>query len=355
MVPTKARIIDEVIRDGARPITHHAPNRRRSLAVREEELGVARRINLKGAREAARNQILVGQSIVNLGIALIAVKGSRPFLNGVIGQIVVDDLRVERRCKQSSRDWANHAGRNHIARKRLPRGSGYACSAVLPGSPLTGVIQLDRGGGGLKCAKVAGLFCGCVHRYETACGRMVESLPLIVNEEEEFVLEDRSTEGSSKHVPAQRCASDRRRAGIDLVFPLVGVQLVIAEEFPDIAVKRIGARLEGRTNDAAHVISEFRRRVIAYQVEFLNCVRRWGVAKKVVRNLVIVHPIEEEVVCLLAITVDERPRPALYVVSVIETAGIRMDSTGRKQRQFHVVSSGKRKRIISLRINNGVD
>ncbi len=117
----------------------------------------------------------------------------------------------------------------------------------------------------------------------------------------------------------------------------------------------VSAGLEGRTNDAAHEIPEFRRRVVAYHIEFLNRIRRGSVAKKVVRHLVIVHSIQEEVVCLLAIAVDERPRPAAHVIPVIETAGIGMDGTGRKKRQFHVISSRKGKRIISFRVNDGVD
>src|SRR6202040_2487215 len=101
-----------------------------------------------------------------------------------------------------------------------------------------------------------------------------------------------------------------------------------------------------------HEIPEFSRGVVAYHVEFLDSVRRRSVAKKVVRHLVVVHSIEEEVVRLFAIAVNERPRSAGHVVPVIETAGIGMDSAGREQRQLHVISSGKRKRVISLRINN---
>ncbi len=102
---------------------------------------------------------------------------------------------------------------------------------------------------------------------------MVESLPLIVNEEEELVLQHWSAKRSPKHVPAQRCATNRWRTWIDLVFPLVGVQFVIPEKLPDIAVKSVGSGLEGRTDDAAHEIPKFRRGVVAYHIEFLNRVR----------------------------------------------------------------------------------
>ena len=87
---------------------------------------------------------------------------------------------------------------------------------------------------------------------------MVEALPLIVNKEEEFVLDDRATKSAAKHIPAKTRTGESRIIWIDLVFPTVGVQYVVPEKFPDVAVKTVRTRLEGCADDSALKIAEFR-------------------------------------------------------------------------------------------------
>src|SRR3974390_877503 len=101
------------------------------------------------------------------------------------------------------------------------------------------------------------LFSGSVDRYETGGARMVETLPLIIHEEEQLVLDHRATQGSTKHVPAQGRAGKWRGARIDLIFPAIGIQYVIPKIFPDVAVKAVGPRLEGYAHDPTLEIAEF--------------------------------------------------------------------------------------------------
>ena|SRR5260370_32185124 len=105
---------------------------------------------------------------------------------------------------------------------------------------------------------------------------MVEPLALVVYEEKEFVLADRTTQRSPEHVPAHRRSRERRSIRIDLVSPLVGIQHVIPEELPDVTVKTVGAGLDRDTHNAAHEITKFRRGVITDEIEFLEWRRERG-------------------------------------------------------------------------------
>ena len=93
--------------------------------------------------------------------------------------------------------------------------------------------------------KIALHFSRCVNRDETGGRWMVQTLPLIVNEEEQFIFDDRSPERASEHVPAHRRGGNWRRVGVDLIFPLVGIQNVIPEKLPDVAMKSVGAGFDG--------------------------------------------------------------------------------------------------------------
>jgi hypothetical protein len=65
------------------------------LAIPEEGLRIGRRIDLHRASEAARNLILIRNSVVDPGITLIAVEGRGNFLESVVCQVVVNGLGIE--------------------------------------------------------------------------------------------------------------------------------------------------------------------------------------------------------------------------------------------------------------------
>src|ERR1700722_17787499 len=103
---------------------------------------------------------------------------------------------------------------------------------------------------------------------------MVETLPLIVDEKEEFVFPNWAAEGGTKHVPTQSLPGQFIARAKEFVFPLVGIEDIIAEELPDITVVLIGPRLDGGIDDTACEIAELCGSVGSDQVEFLNGV--WG-------------------------------------------------------------------------------
>jgi len=58
----------------------------------EQWLRIRRGIDLKGSREAARNLILVRNSVVDFNISLVGIIGIRGKIDGIASQIVVEGL-----------------------------------------------------------------------------------------------------------------------------------------------------------------------------------------------------------------------------------------------------------------------
>src|SRR6266404_2912777 len=129
---------------------------------------------------------------------------------------------------------------------------------------------------------------------------MVKTLSLVVDKEEQLIFDDRSAESSSEHIPTQLVAG----RATEIIGPAVRVQFVVANEFPDVPMVAIRTRLGAYADDSALEVSELGGSIIGDQIEFLDGVRSRRVSKQVVRNLVVIHPIEQEIVGLLAIPVN---------------------------------------------------
>ena len=114
-------------------------------------------------------------------------------------------------------------------------------------------------------------------------------------------------------------------------------------------MEAVGSRLDGGVDDAALKIAELGRSVARDQVELLNSIRRRRVTQQVVRNLVIVHAVQQEVVRLLAVAVDQRTASIpTGIVAVIKAAGIGGDGARRKQSKLDIIARGQRKVIVGL-------
>src|SRR5437016_6166041 len=120
---------------------------------------------------------------------------------------------------------------------------------------------------------------------------MVEPLPLVVGEKEQLVLNDGSANRPTEHIPAEfRLGYHRRR--VEPIFPLVCIQHVVPEELEYITVETIGTGLDRRADDASLEIPEFGGCILGNHIEFLNGINTGSKAHEIVRNLVVVHPIE---------------------------------------------------------------
>ena len=139
--------------------------------------------------------------------------------------------------------------------------------------------------------------------------------------------------GSGSHSAVRR---------IEIIGPAIRIQGVVPEIVPDVAVETVRTGLDGRTDDAAHKVAKFGGGVVRDEVEFLDGIRSRGVTEEVIRHLVIVHTIEQEVVGLFAISVNQRPRTVTGgIASAGEAAGVGRYRAGRQQRQLHVIARGQ--------------
>ena len=131
---------------------------------------------------------------------------------------------------------------------------------------------------------------------------VVETLPLIIDEKKQFVLHDRTAKRGPKHVPAE-CGLGET---VKIVGPVAGVKDIVPEELEDVAVIAVGAVLDGSTDNAPLELPELSGSVLGYQAKFLNRVHTRSKPNQVVRHLVVIHAVEQEIVGLLTVPVDMR-------------------------------------------------
>ena len=87
-------------------------------------------------------------------------------------------------------------------------------------------------------------------------------------------------------------------------------------------MEAVRTRLDRRTDDSTLKIAKLGRRVLRDQVEFLNRIGRWSKSKQIVRDLIVIHAVQDEVVRLFAVAVDVWSGSAGSVVTIIEAVGI---------------------------------
>src|SRR6267378_5342454 len=88
---------------------------------------------------------------------------------------------------------------------------------------------------------------------ELSRGGVIETLSLIIEEEKQLVLEDRTTDCASEHVPAQGGSLSI----LKFIFPGIRVQLVIAEILPEVSMEAVRAGFDRGTDNASLKVSEF--------------------------------------------------------------------------------------------------
>src|ERR1700756_4584416 len=187
-----------------------------------------------------------------------------------------------------------------------------------------GSVQADSRTVKPACAKSSEIPISLTGREHCLCARGardVETLGLVVREEKESVLDDRSTKGGAIHVPARFLLGKDRSVGAEAIRPVVCVQNVVTEKLPYVPMILVRAGLDRRVNNSAFEVAEFGGRVVGDEIEFLDRVRSRRIAKQVVGYLVVIHAIKQEIVCLLAIAVDQRTATiSAGVIAIVEAA-----------------------------------
>ncbi len=100
----------------------------------------------------------------------------------------------------------------------------------------------------------------------------------------------------------------------------------------------VGARLNCGIDDSAVVVAEFRGSILSNDIELSDGIGRGCEAKQIIRYLIVIDAVQQEVVGLLAVPVDIGTSRFLGGVgSEIHAMGIDRDGASRKQGQLHIV------------------
>ena len=198
------------------------------------------------------------------------------------------------------------------------------------------VVQLNAAGhagiGGVQ--KIREIALPPRHRHEGGgvdAGRRGLAQALVIHEDEQFVLPDGAAEGAAELVPADgrtEILSDR-----PIPRPVIGVEYVVAEVLKRIAVVLVGARFDHHVDDAALEIAELGRGVVGDHVEFRDGVGIRLIARQIIRRLVIIHAIQQEVITLFPVAVDVRSAAAGGAHSTRESRRVRRGDARRQQCQ----------------------
>ena len=114
--------------------------------------------------------------------------------------------------------------------------------------------------------------------------------------------------------------------------------------------------LDRSADNAALEVSKLRRGVAGNQVELLDGIGRRGVTQQVIRHLVVIHAVEQEIIRLLAVAIDQRPAAIkIGIVAAGEAGRIGRYRPGRKQGQLDVIARGQRQIIVGGRVDDGID
>ena len=117
----------------------------------------------------------------------------------------------------------------------------------------------------------------------------------------------------------------------------------------------VGAGLDDHVDDAALEVAEFGRGVVGDHLELGDGVQVRLVGRQVVRSLVVVHAVQQEVVALFAIAVDIRTAAARGALPVVEAGRIRRGDARRQQRQRDRVAADERRVDDGFRADHRAD
>src|ERR1700722_4097596 len=131
---------------------------------------------------------------------------------------------------------------------------------------------------------------------------------LVISEEEYLVLLDRASEGGTELILIERQSPAANR-----LEESDGIQIRIAQELPELAVKLVSAALDAGVDHRAGCVPELRAVVIGFHLVHLERIRiRLDdlIRKSLVAGSVsvVVHAVEHEIVQFASAAVDvERP------------------------------------------------
>ena len=148
---------------------------------------------------------------------------------------------------------------------------------------------------------------------------VIETLSLIVDKEEQLVSSGSGHQGCHRTYSSVALVSVSSLPGpLNLFSHWLAFRTSLRKNSHTSPWNRLVPDLIGGIHDSALKIAELGGGVGGNQVEFLDRVGRRRNRQQVIRGLVVVHPVEDEVVGLLAISVDVWTAAVRSVVTVVE-------------------------------------
>jgi len=197
---------------------------------------------LLGVRITAEDMVAPGSVEIDFYVVLVGVKGLGLSVAEIVLSARTSRRGVERGTKQRLRHWINRR-RDDVVEEWCP-GRGQTRGIIELVRSISNsldrnrvVAEARREPGCANITEVASAFRSGEKAQLFGSRGVVETLPLVIKEKEQLVLDDGTANGAAKHVPAQFVALRI----VESVFPGVRIQLVIAEILPDVAVETVGA------------------------------------------------------------------------------------------------------------------
>ena len=106
--------------------------------------------------------------------------------------------------------------------------------------------------------------------------------------------------------------------GVEVV---VGVEVIVAEEMEQSAVKGVRARPKADVYGASQTAAEFRGKQITLDLEFGNRIGTWQDGRLVVIGRIVVNSVEQEIVILNPVAVDSDEKVLVQGVIPLRNIG----------------------------------
>ncbi len=168
--------------------------------------------------------------------------------------------------------------------------------------------------------------------------RLANAQAFVVSEKEHLVLDDGPAERKAELVLLVRLLTED-------VESIDGVEFLVAQKLPQIAVDLVGARLDDGVHDGAVAAAEFRAVGIGFDLELGDGIHRWldhigGAVEDVAKIGIVVDAVEQKVILQRAGAVGAETVSSFDARSRLGGSDARAE-----QSELRVVASVQRKRV----------
>ncbi len=269
------------------------------VAVRQRRRQHAMRLLVAVAHEET---VVLRERVIDFRVHLVVLPVERR-----VDQVIVDDLPGA--ADDAPRVRLGNQLRQDVLRDRIP----HALRDDVAGERRVRHRVVDDA---VDLREVARAHLGRRHRREVRLP-LRDAQPLVVEEEERLVLDDRAAVGAAEHMLAE----GRLLASGAVVEEVVRVEPVVAQELERAAVVGVRSRLDLQVDDAAERVAEFGGVRARLHLELVERVDAREEHDRLQPRLVVVDAVEHVAVVARALSVGRErrrraPRQAARAVDV---------------------------------------